>query len=280
MIYDFAACLAPLRAAVVGPPSRSLLALHSGFVVMEQLSPQLMHKLVFTILMHGLNDSQIQLAHKVLSDALKHSNMQVRELAVVALADLPVPAGKRVASLVTALVDESAKVRRRAARALGDQGMAALPALGQLMNGLKDPDASVRRDCAGTIGRLGASAHPAVDALIPLLGDPENRTRAVIAVAIKRIGKGAVEALLYGVQSHDPVTRGQCAVLLAKIAPEDATVAAVLQSVLTDEDAEVRARADAALQFVNTPPPMAIPPARQSLAADTRSLDASVAKSS
>ena len=237
-----------------------------------------MHKLVFTILMHGLNDSQIQLAHKVLTDALRHANTQVRELAVVALADLPVTTGKRVSSLAIALTDDSSRVRRRAARALGDQGNAALTVLGQLIVGLKDPDASVRRDCAGTIGRLGSAAYPAVDALIPLLGDPENRTRAVIAVAIKRIGRGAVESLLYGVQSHDPVTRGQCAVLLAKIAPDDATVAAVLQSVLTDEDAEVRARADAALQFVNTPPPMAVPPARQTLNADSRRFETAASK--
>ena len=39
---------------------------------MEQLSPQLMHKLVFTVLMHGLNDSQSTLALKVLSDALSY----------------------------------------------------------------------------------------------------------------------------------------------------------------------------------------------------------------
>jgi HEAT repeat protein len=230
---------------------------------MEPLTPQLMHKLVFTILMHGLNDTQIQLAHKVLMDALKHSNPSIRELSVVALADLPMSAQQRVQSLVVALGDESAKVRRRAARALGDQGGSCLAALPQLKQGLKDPDASVRRDCAGAIGRLGPAAHSAIDSLIPLLSEPDTRTRAVMAVAIKRIGKAAVESLLNGVQSHDPVLRGQCAVLLAKIAPDDATVASVLQSVLSDEDAEVRARADVAMQYVNTPPPLGMPPARQ-----------------
>jgi len=232
---------------------------------MEQLTPQLMHKLVFTILMHGLNDSQIHLAHKVLTDAMAHGNPQVRELAVVALADLPVPSGKRVQSLTLALNDDSARVRRRAARALGDQATAALPALHQLTRGLKDTDASVRRDCAGALGRMGPLAHPAAGALIALLADPETRTRAVVAVALKRIGTAAVEPLLAGVQSPSAQLRGSCATLLAKIAPDNQTVMAVLHSVLTDEDAEVRARADDALQYVMTPPPMPMPPARMTL---------------
>jgi HEAT repeat protein len=223
---------------------------------MEQLSPQLMHKLVFTVLMHGLNDSQSTLALKVLTDALGHSNPQVRELAVVALADLPVTQAKRVPPLTKALADESARVRRRAARALGDQGPAAQAALQPLLAGLRDSDPSVRRDCAGALGRLGPAAHPAAAALVPLLGEPESRSRAVAAVAMRRIGRGAVAALLAGVRSPSADLRGRCATLLAKIAPGDDRVAAVLRQVLTDEDAEVRARADEALQFVATPPPV------------------------
>lgn len=222
---------------------------------MEQLSPQLMHKLVFTVLMHGLNDSQSTLALKVLTDALGHPNPQVRELSVVALADLPVPSAKRVPPLTKALTDESPRVRRRAARALGDQGPAAQAALTPLTDGLRDDDPSVRRDCAGALGRLGPAAHPAAAVLVPLLAEPENRSRAVVAVAIRRIGRGAVTALMAGVRSPSADLRGRCATLLAKIAPGDAQVAAVLKQVLSDADAEVRARADEALQFVITPPP-------------------------
>lgn len=232
---------------------------------MEQLSPQLMHKLVFTILMHGLNDAQIVLAHKVLTDALGHASPQVRELAIVALADLTMPAASRVSGLVIGMADTSAKVRRRAARALGDQGPAAHQAVPALTAGLKDGDASVRRDCAGALGRVGPAAHPAAAALTAMLGDPENRTRAVASVALQRIGRGAVAALLGGVRSPVAELRGRCATLLAKVAPHDEAVAAVLQTVLTDEDAEVRARADAALQYVMTPPPLGMPPARLNL---------------
>src|SRR6201996_4727376 len=91
-------------------------------VAMEPLSPQVMHKLVFTILVHGLPDAQTGIALDVLVEAQKNPNGQVRELAVVALAELPVSHSKRVAALTNALKDPYARVRRRAARALGDFG--------------------------------------------------------------------------------------------------------------------------------------------------------------
>src|SRR5829696_8648099 len=69
---------------------------------MEQLSPQVMHKLVFTVLVHGLPDAQTGIALDVLTDAQKNPNGQVRELAVVALAELSVSPSKRVAALTTA----------------------------------------------------------------------------------------------------------------------------------------------------------------------------------
>jgi len=225
---------------------------------MEQLSPQLMNRLVFAVIMHGLNDAQTHLALSVLTDALQHPNPQIRELAVVALADLPVPPSKRVPPLIVALKDDSCRVRRRAARSLGDQGVAAQAAIPQLLIGLKDPDASVRRDCAGTVGRLGSAAHPAAAQLVPMLGEPEYRTRAIAAVSLKRIGRAAVPALLDGVRSRDPERRGRCAVLLARIAPGDVAVAEVLRGVLSDTDAEVRARAGEALRLVTTPAPVAV----------------------
>jgi HEAT repeat protein len=229
---------------------------------MDQLSPQLMHKLVFTVLMHGLNEAQTPLAFKVLNEALSHPNTQVRELAVVALADLPVSPAQRVKVLAKGLADPSAKVRRRVARAIGDLGPAGQDAVGALIGGLKDPDLSVRRDCAGAVGRQGPAAHLATPALITMLEEPESRTRAVVAVAIKRIGITAVPALLQGVRSPSAELRGRCATLLGEIAPDDPRVVNVLQEVLTDSDEEVRAKADAALQFVNTPPPMRMPMAR------------------
>lgn len=223
---------------------------------MDHLSPQLMHKLVFTVLMHGLNDAQTKLALKVLNDALHHPNSQVRELAVVALADLPVPAKDRVPGLAMALKDESARIRRRAARALGDQGVATQDVIPQLIAGLHDLDVSVRRDCAGTLGRLGPVAQEAAPRLVELLAESEARTRAVVAVALKRIGPAAIPALIKGTRSTDGMMRGRCAALLAYIAPDDEQVQNTLFLVMADGNEEVRAMTDEALKAVRTPPPM------------------------
>lgn len=201
---------------------------------MEPLSPQVMHKLVFTILVHGLPDAQTGIAYDVLSEALTNPNGQVRELAVVALGELTVSPSKRVAALGAALKDSFARVRRRAARSLGDFGAHALPTLPQLAAGLRDPDVSVRRDCAGTIGRLGPVTHAAAGGLVGMLTEPETRTRVVAATALKRIGKGAVPALLQGLGSRDPEMRLRCTNLLAQIAPDDARVVAALKQMTDD----------------------------------------------
>ena len=228
---------------------------------MEQLTPQVMHKLVFTILVHGLPDAQTGIALDVLIEALKNPNGQIRELAVVALAELGVSPSKRVAALSAALRDPYARVRRRAARALGDFGSHTLPALPLLVAGLRDPDPSVRRDSAGTVGRLGPAAHSAAPGLVQLLGEPETRTRVVAATALKRLGRAAIPVVVQGLANPDAELRGRCVTLLGQMAPDDAAVAMALRVVANDADAEVRQRVDEAL--TQTPLPVTTPaPAR------------------
>ncbi|AWM36331.1 HEAT repeat protein [Gemmata obscuriglobus] len=206
---------------------------------MEPLTPQVMHKLVFTILVHGLPDAQTNVAYEVLVEAQNNPNPQVRELAVVALADLPVPAPKRVAALSKGLRDTSSRVRRRAARALGDFGVQAIPAVPVLITGLRDCDTSVRRDCAGTLGRLGPAAGPAVTWLVALLSEPETRSRVVAATALKRVGRAAVPALLEGLRVADPDVRDRCTRLLTHLAPDDDEVTGAIRAA-----AEEAARCD------------------------------------
>lgn len=212
-----------------------------------------MHKLVFTILVHGLPDSQTGIALDVLLEAQTNANPQVRELAVVALAELQVSPAKRVAALVRGLQDTTGRVRRRAARALGDFGMHALPALQALTTSLRDPDASVRRDSAGTLGRLGHAAGVASEGLIGLLADPDTRTRVVVSTALKRIGRPAVPALIATLRNPDAELRARAATLLSQIAPDDDGVAGALRNAANDRDAEVRRHVEAALDAVNVP---------------------------
>jgi HEAT repeat protein len=195
-----------------------------------------MHKLVFTILVHGLPDSQTAIAHDVLVEAQNNPNPQVRELAVVALAELPVPVPKRVAALSKALRDSAARVRRRAARALGDFGVQAIAAVLALTTGLKDPDTSVRRDCAGTLGRLGPAALPAATSLINLLVEPETRSRVVAATALKRIGTDAVPALLEGLRRSDRELRTRCIAILEYLAPNSDIVRDSIRNAEVEDD--------------------------------------------
>jgi HEAT repeat protein len=220
---------------------------------MEQLSPQVMHKLVFTVLVHGLPDAQTGVALEVLTEAQSNPNAQVRELAVVALAELPVSPVKRVTALVRALQDTSARVRRRAARALGDFGMHAIPAVQPLIVGLRDADASVRRDSAGALGRLGPAATPAAAALVHLFGEPDTRTRFVVAATLKRIGRNAIPALIDALNHPNPELRARAATLLARIAPDDESVTAALRAASGDRDADVRKCVGEALNFVDVP---------------------------
>jgi HEAT repeat protein len=218
--------------------------------IMDQMSPQVMHRLVFAMLMQHLPETQTGPALQLLTDALQHTQNQVRELAVVAIAELPAAPVKRVNALAPALRDESPRVRRRAARAIGDQGTAAQGVLAQLMAGLRDEDASVRRDCAGALGRLGAGSAAAAPLLVNLLSDPETRTRAVVAVALKRMGRATVPALLHGLFASDDLVRERCAVLLGELAPNDPRVAAAIAA------AGIKLQnVDQAMLATHTPPP-------------------------
>lgn len=203
---------------------------------MEPLTPQVMHKLVFTILVHGLPDAQTNVAYEVLIEAQNNPNPQVRELAIVALSELPVPATKRVNALAKGLRDSAARVRRRAARALGDFGVHAIPAVPGLVTGLRDSDTSVRRDCAGTLGRLGPAGAPGAPGLVALLTEPETRSRVVAATALKRVGRAAVPALIQGLREGDPDQRLRCAAILNALAPGDETVEDAIRAAQEEDD--------------------------------------------
>jgi HEAT repeat protein len=203
---------------------------------MEQLTPQVMHKLVFTILVHGLPDAQTGVAYDVLVEAQNNPHPQVRELAVVAMAELPVPAPKRVAALARALRDPAPRARRRAARALGDFGVQAIPAVPELVAGLRDHDVSVRRDSAGTLGRLGPASAPAAPQLVGMLTEIDTRSRVVAATALKRVGRSAVPALLDGLRKGDPDLRARCAAILTHLAPGDAAVADAIRAAEAEDE--------------------------------------------
>jgi len=86
-----------------------------------------------------------------------------------------------------------------------------------------------------------------------MLGDPETRTRVVVATALKRIGGLAIPGLIEGFNHPDSELRARVTTLIAKIAPHDEAVIAALRSAANDQDAEVRRRAEEALEAMMIP---------------------------
>src|SRR5579883_518727 len=141
---------------------------HKPPPIMEPLTPQVMHKLVFTILVHGLPDAQTNVAYEVLLEAQNNPHPQVRELALVALAELPVPAAKRVAALSRALRDPAPRLRRL--------GPAATPGTPGLVALRTESETRSRVVAATALKRVGRGAIPALLAGLRQ-GDPELRVR-------------------------------------------------------------------------------------------------------
>ena len=191
--------------------------------VSPPLPPALMQRLVMAVMVHGIPDSQVGTAFEILVHALRHPLAYVRELAVVALAELPLSSSKRIAALVRALQDDSARVRRRAARALGEFEPPAWPAMGVLIAALRDVDGSVRRDAAGALQRFGPLAAPAAPSLVALIADPDMRTRAVASATLRWIGPAAVTALQQARLHAHAELRERIDEWLSRYAPEGTT---------------------------------------------------------
>jgi HEAT repeat protein len=116
-------------------------------------------------------------------------------------------------------------------------------ALQVALGALYDPKPSARRLAAEILGRMGAAA--AVPALVKRLEDaePEVRTSALLALEKLRAlpARAAITACL---QDADPGVRTQALAALVALEPQaDLELAARLDGLLDDPDAEVRARA-------------------------------------
>ena len=83
---------------------------------------------------------------------------------------------------------------------------------------------------------MGPAAVSAAPGLVSLLAEPDTRSRVVAATALKRIGRGAVPALVEGLQQGDPDMHERIASLLNCIAPNDEEVAAAIRDALTEDD--------------------------------------------
>jgi HEAT repeat protein len=137
-----------------------------------------------------------------LSEALKDSEVVVRETAAEALGKFGGQARTAAPSLIAVLADKETTVRRAALAALAQIGPDGKEVLPKLKPSFKDADPEVRRHALDVLGRLGAEAvkdKEALEALKAALDDMNLCKNALDALA--RIGPPAKE-LAKGLTRH------------------------------------------------------------------------------
>jgi HEAT repeat protein len=144
-----------------------------------------------------------------------------------------------VAALATALGHPSPIVRSAAGRALAAIGPATVPALIEI---LEAPDDDDRREwAADALGQMGAQAHAAIEPLKTRWQSADRALAAWCAIALAKIaGDAATVPTLIGLlaRSDRPDLQQQAALALTKIGPPAASATQALEAALRDLDAD------------------------------------------
>lgn len=240
-----------------------------------------------TVIDHVMDAAGVQAGEKgstadprklnALIEALKDSDREVRETALVALAEIrdprvfePLTAALKDASpdirqqaafglgrlrdaraiepLTAALTDSSADVREQAAFALGQlRAKAAVPGLS---TALKDTNADVREQAVFALGQIRDGS--AIDAIAPALHDANASVREQAAFALGQIrDHRAVEPLISALKDEKSDVREQAAFALGQL--RDARAVEALVIALKDATPDVREQAAFALGQIRDP---------------------------
>jgi HEAT repeat protein len=159
---------------------------------------------------------------------------------------------KAAAAILPALKDDDLEVRQNAALALANiGGPAAAPALPLLLDALDKGDPDFKQQAAAAVANLGPEAAPAVPTLIKLLADPSPELRRNVVLGLGGIGPKAESALpavakLIADPKESKEIRMQAAVTMGRFGPLQAARKAIpdLLRVLEDprDDSDVRWR--------------------------------------
>src|SRR5262249_42329085 len=159
-----------------------------------------------------------------------------------------------VAALTTALGHPSPIVRSAAARAFAAIGPATVPALIAI---LEAPDDDDRREwAADALGQMGAQAHAAIEPLKTRWRSADRALAAWCAIALAKIaGDAATVPMLIGLlaRSDRPDLQQQAALALTKIGPPAASATQALKAALRDlhaDDEHGRAAVEGALAAI------------------------------
>jgi HEAT repeat protein len=133
-------------------------------------------------------------AAETLGSLLKDTNVDLRRLAVIVLAQLGPAARDAVPSLIGALTDADSGVRAGAAHAIKEIGAGAGSAVPALVANLQVYQAEVRRSATLALGHIGPAARPACPLLLECLLDPDEEVRYAAALSLGRIDPHYTEA--------------------------------------------------------------------------------------
>jgi HEAT repeat protein len=178
---------------------------------------------------------------------LRDRDKEVFEAAYKALSDIGSDA---VPLLTPALKDSDLNVRQLAILALARMGPAAAPAIPALLAALETAEPDWRVLYLSVLQSIGAAAKTAVPSLTTLLTASESATRAQACACLQMIGseaKSARDALLECLLDPSTEVRTRAILSLQQIDPSSPEVLAALSEALNDLGPGVRALAAAAL---------------------------------
>ncbi len=198
----------------------------------------------------------VDLAVATLESALSDESAPVRIQAARALGRIGPRAAAVASRLIGLLKEADETIRCQAAQALGEVGGETESTIAALIELLKDASAPVKATAARALGVLSKAAGPAVPALVSLLQDREESVRTAAAEAIALVGpldQAATDTLAEGLVSPDNVVRAQTAQALGTIGAAAEEAAPALVEAMADRNDRVRAQAVEALGKIGEP---------------------------
>ena len=173
----------------------------------------------------------------------------------------------------SAEVQDGAAFERRVAAAeilelVGDSAAAAVPAL---MKAAANQSELLRRAAVNTLGMIGPLAEPAVPLLVDIMiFDESLDVRDLAATALGRIGRTGERALAQLLADPELDVRQRAANGLDQLTGASESTIQRLQSATTDESAQVRIAAAAALWKATADPELVVPTALDGLTVEER----------
>ena len=192
----------------------------------------------------------VELVVATLESALSDESASVRIQAARALGRIGPRAAAVAPRLIGLLKEADETIRCQAAQALGELGGETGATVAALIKLLKDASAPVKATAARALGALRMAAQPAVPSLVQLLQDRDESVRTAAAEAIALVGpldQAATDTLAEGLVSPDNIVRAQTAQALGTIGAAAEEAAPALVEAMTDRNDQVRAKAVEAL---------------------------------